>query len=162
MRKIKDTKPQQTKKPAEKPAKKLEKKSKCEVGRTVKTKDKYLPIAKGKGKVNLKDKRWIAVIAVNDKGELAAVRLTTEKQAHTTVLKGYKQGNGKTTYFKHFVEINDSNGNPIKIDGVRFVENPKKYNLTGEQILQVSDKVLNHSKMSSENRKKISKLKQKK
>lgn len=138
------------------------KKQKTKVGRTVKTKDEYLPIEKGKGKSTPKDKRWIAVIAVNDKGELAVVRLTTEKQANTTKLKGYKKGNGQTTYFKHFVEINDNQGKPIRIDGVRFIENPKKYDLNDEQVKQVQDKVLNHSKPSSENRKKISKLKQKK
>lgn len=132
------------------------------IGRTIRTKDKYLPTDKSKGKSEPKDKRWIAVIARNGKGELAVVRLTTEKQANTTQLKGYKKGNGKTTYFKHFVEIEDNNGNPIKIDGVMFIENDKKYDLNTEQVLQVSDKVLNHSKISSENRKKISKLKQKK
>lgn len=135
---------------------------KTKIGRTVKTKDEYLPIEKGKGKSTPKDKRWIAVIAVNDKGELAVVRLTTEKQSNTTKLKGYKKGNGQTTYFKHFVEIKDNQGKPIRIDGVRFIENPKKYDLSDEQVKQVQDKVLNHSKPSSENRKKISKLKQKK
>lgn len=135
---------------------------KTKIGRTVKTKDEYLPIEKGKGKSTPKDKRWIAVIAVNDKGELAVVRLTTEKQSNTTKLKGYKKGNGQTTYFKHFVEIKDNQGKPIRIDGVRFIENPKKYDLNDEQVKQVQDKVLNHSKPSSENRKKISKLKQKK
>lgn len=138
------------------------KEKKTKVGRTVKTKDEYLPIEKGKGKSTPKDKRWIAVIAVNDKGELAVVRLTTEKQSNTTKLKGYKKGNGQTTYFKHFVEIKDNQGKPIRIDGVRFIENPKKYDLNDEQVKQVQDKVLNHSKPSSENRKKISKLKQKK
>lgn len=64
------------------------------VGRTIRTKDKYLPIEKCKGKSEPKDKRWIAVIARNGKGELAVVRLTTEKQANTTQLKGYKKGNG--------------------------------------------------------------------
>lgn len=110
------------------------------VGRTIRTKDKYLPIEKSKGKSEPKDKRWIAVIARNGKGELAVVRLTTEKQTNTTELKGYKKGNGKTTYFKHFVEIEDNNGNPIKIDGVMFIENDKKYDLNTEQVLQVSDK----------------------
>ena len=141
---------------------KSKKENGVKVGRTVKTKDEYLPTGK-RGKPNKpKDKRWIAVIELNAAGELAVVKLTTEEQANTTKLKGYKHGNGKTTYFKHFVEIEDNEGNPIKVDGVKFVENPKKYDLTGEQVEQVKDKVLNHSKMTTENRKKINKLKQKK
>ena len=131
------------------------KQQKTKVGRTVKTKDEYLPIEKGKGKSTPKDKRWIAVIAVNDKGELAVVRLTTEKQSNTTKLKGYKKGNGQTTYFKHFVEIKDNQGKPIRIDGVRFIENDAKYDLNKRQVSQVRDRVLNHSRQASENKKKI-------
>lgn len=137
------------------------KEKKTKVGRTVRTKDTYLPIekVKGKSKSNPKEKRWIAVIAVNEKGELAVVRLTTEKQANTTELKNYDKGNGKTTYFKHFVEINDNQGKPIRIDGVRFIENPPEKDLTQSQVDKVKDKVLNHSKQSQENRKKIAELK---
>ena len=140
---------------------KSKKESGVKVGRTIKTKDKYLPVDKRGKSSKPKDKRWIAVIELNAAGELAVVKLTTEEQANTTKLKGYKHGNGKTTYFKHFVEIEDNEGNPIKVDGVKFVANSKKYDLNDEQVAQVTDKVLNHSKMSSENRKKITKLKQK-
>ncbi len=137
---------------------------KIKIGRTVKTKDKYLPTEEGKDKstskkgTQPKDKRWIAVISVNDKGELAAVRLTTKKQSNTTELKNYKKGNGKTTYFKHFVEIKDADGNPIKIDGVRFIENESKYDLNNRQVEKVRDTVLNHSRQASENEKKIAAL----
>lgn len=135
------------------------KEKKTKIGRTVKTKDEYLPIEKGKGKSTPKDKRWIAVIAVNYKGELAVVRLTTENQPNTSELKNYKHGNGKTTYFKHFVEIKDSKGKPIRIDGVRFIENDEKYDLNKRQVSQVRDRVLNHSKQATENKKKIAAIK---
>ena len=129
------------------------------LGRTIKTKDIFLPIEKGKGIVSKpKDKRWIAVIDFNDKGELAVVKLTTEKQSNTSKLSGYKKGNGKTTYFKHFVEIKDADGNPIKIDGVRFIENESKYDLNNRQVEKVRDTVLNHSRQASENKKKIAAL----
>ncbi len=128
------------------------------IGRTIKTKDAYLPTNK-KSKSKPKEKRWIAVISRNEVGELAVVRLTTEDQPNTTKLKDYNKGNGKTTYFKHFVEIEDVDGKPIKVDGVRFVENPKKYDLNGKQVAQVRDTVLNHSRQSSENKNKIAALK---
>lgn len=141
---------------------KSKKDSDVKVGRTIKTKDEYLPIDKrGKSK-NPKDKRWIAVIAVNAAGELAAVKLTTEEQANTTKLKGYKHGNGGTTYFKHFVEIEDNEGNPIKIDGVKFVENSKEYDLNKRQVNQVQKKVLKHSRQATANQEKIKKLRSKK
>ncbi|MCI8820677.1 MAG: hypothetical protein HFK02_04660 [Clostridia bacterium] len=130
------------------------------LGRTIKTKDIFLPIEKGKGIVSKpKDKRWIAVIDFNDKGELAVVKLTTEKQSNTSKLSGYKKGNGKTTYFKHFVEIKDSDGNAIRIDGVRFIANPKKYDLNIRQANEVRKTVLNHTRQSTENKKKIAALK---
>ena len=129
------------------------------VGRTIKTKDKYLPITNKKSESKPKEKRWIAVISRNENGELGVVRLTTETQPNTTRLKGYNKGNGKTTYFKHFVEIEDADGNPIKIDGVRFIENPKEYDLTGKQVAQVRNTVLNHTRQSSENKNKIAALK---
>lgn len=128
-------------------------------GRTIKTKDKYLPTDKKGKSENPKDKRWIAVISRNECGELAVVSLTTEKQQNTTELKDYKKGNGKTTYFKHFVEIEDNNGNPIKIDGVRFIENPAKYDLNKKQVSQVREKVFKHTKQAEENKKKITTLK---
>lgn len=132
---------------------------KTPIGRTVKTKDKYLPTKKGTGKTKPKEKRWIAVISRNEKGELAVVRLTTEKQSNTTKLASYKKGNGKITYFKHFVEIEDNEGKPIKIDGVRFIENHKKYDLNKKEVRQVMDKVLKHTKQATENKKKITALK---
>ena len=141
---------------------KSKKENGVKVGRPIKTKDEYLPTGK-RGKPNKpKDKRWIAVIELNAAGELAVVKLTTEEQANTTKLKGYKHGNGKTTYFKHFVEIEDNEGNPIKVDGVKFVENPKKYDLNDEQVTQVRKTALRHSRQATENQAKIKKLRNKK
>lgn len=128
------------------------------IGRTIKTKDEHLPIEKNKSK-DAKEKRWIAVIEKNDQNELAVVRLTTQKQNNTSKLKGYKKGNCKETYYKHFVEVTDNNGNPIKVDGIRFIENGKQYDLTFKQLNEIKETVLKHSKQSSENNKKINKLK---
>lgn len=131
------------------------------VGRTLKTKDKYLPHDKKKVH-ELKERRWVVVIDKNTNEELAIIRLTDEKQPNTTRLSSYKKGNKKDTYFKHFVEIEDNEGNAIRVDGKKFIENLKQFDLSAREVDFVKDKVLNHTKQSQENRKKISDLKKKK
>ncbi len=125
------------------------------VGRTLKTKDEFLPQKHSKVK-ELKERRWVAVIETNKKNELAVVRLTDEKQANTTLLPEYKKGNQKDTYFKHFVETKDNEGNPIKASkSGKFQENPSKYDLSSKEIDMVKSKTLKHCKQSTENEKKI-------
>ncbi len=127
-------------------------------GRMLKTKDEYLPKEKGKVK-ELKDKRWVAVIDSNQKNELAVVRLTDEEQKNTTALPTYKKGNKRDTYFKHFVETEDNEGNPIvATKNGKFQENPAKYDLSKRELEKVKDKVLNHTKQSSKNRENIENL----
>ena len=107
----------------------------------------------------LKDKRWVAVIDSNEKNELAVVRLTDEQQENTTALPTYKKGNGRDTYFKHFVEIEDNEGNRIKATkNGKFQENTDDYDLSEREVKKVKDKVLNHTKQSSKNRDNIEKL----
>ncbi len=130
------------------------------IGRTLKTKDKYLPAKKSKTQ-KLKNKRWVAVIDKNTNEELAIVRLTDENQKNTTILKNYIKGNKRKTYFKHFVEVEDNEGKPIKIDGVKFIENDKKYDLTQEQVKQIKKTVLKKTKQSQDNQNKINRLKNK-
>lgn len=133
---------------------------KTPIGRTIKTKDEYLPYDPKKV-IELKDKRWIAVIDKNDFEELAVVRLTDEDQPNTSPLPTYKKGNKGDTYFKHFIEIEDNVGNPIKVDNQRFIENHKKYDLRAEEIKEIQNKVLHRVKQSDANRKKIAKLRNK-
>ena len=129
-------------------------------GRTLKTKDEYLPQEKGKVK-ELKDKRWVAVIDSNKKNELAVVRLTDEEQKNTTALPTYKKGNNRDTYFKHFVETEDNEGNPIKATkNGKFQENPAKYDLSAEEVSKIRSKVYRHSKQATSNQDKINKLKE--
>lgn len=127
-------------------------------GRTLKTKDEYLPQEKSKVE-ELKEKRWVAVIDSNQKNELAVVRLTDEKQENTTALPTYKKGNKRDTYFKHFVEIEDNEGNAIKATPQgKFQENPPDLDLTAREIADIKEKVLNHTKQTSKNRENIEKL----
>lgn len=128
-------------------------------GRTIKTADKYLPIGKHGESDNAKGQRRVVIVDSNRYDELAVVRLTTQKQPNTTILKGRKQGNGKTTYFKHFVEITDNENKPIKIDGKKFIENPWGYDLNEQQIIEIQNKVYKHSTQATENKKKIADLK---
>lgn len=58
-----------------------------------------------------------------------------------------------------FVKFKDSDGKPIKIGGVRFIENDSKYDLNNRQVAKVRDTVLNHSRQATENKKKIAVLK---
>lgn len=109
----------------------------------------------------MKERRWVVVIDKNTNEELAIIRLTDEKQPNTTRLSSYKKGNKKDTYFKHFVEIEDNEGNAIRVDGKKFIENLKQFDLSAREVDFVKDKVLNHTKQSQENRKKISDLKKK-
>ena len=131
------------------------------VGRTLKTQDKYLPYKKSKVQ-EIKAKRWVVVIDKNTDEELAIVRKKEEKQPNTTHLPTYRKGNRKDTYFKHFVEIEDSEGNAIRVDGKKFLENAAEYDLSPKEMRFLRDKVLNHSRQSQENRSKILILKKKK
>lgn len=128
------------------------------IGGTLKTEDRYLPYQEEYVE-ELKDKRWVAIIDKNSNEELAIVRLTDEKQKNTTLLEGYVKGNKKDTYFKHFVEVEDNEGQPIKIDGVKFIKNEEKYNLTKKQVAKVRTKNLAHVKQSQTNQENLSKLK---
>ena len=110
----------------------------------------------------LKSHRWVVIIDKNTDEELAVVRLTDENQPNTTYLPTYKKGNGKKTYFKHFVETEDNEGAPIRSDGKKFIENEAKYDLSAGEVKYVRKKVLDHSKQSKANREKIFRLKNKK
>lgn len=131
------------------------------IGRTLKTQDKYLPSDRKKVQ-ELKDRRWVVVIDKNTNEELAVVRLTTEKQPNSSPLPNYRHGNKKETRFKHFVETEDDEGNAIRVDGKKFLQNLKKYDLTPGQVGRIREKVLNHVKQSQENKAKIKALKKKK
>lgn len=131
------------------------------IGRTLKTQDKYLPSDRKKVQ-ELKDRRWVVVIDKNTNEELAVVRLTTEKQPNSSPLPNYRHGNKKETRFKHFVETEDDEGKAICADGIKFSQNPQKYDLTSGQVGHIREKVLKHVKQSQENRAKIEALKKKK
>lgn len=128
-------------------------------GRTLKTQDRYLPTDKKGFSERPKSQRRVVIIDSNSFDELAVVKLTTQNQPNTTELTTYKNGNGKKSYFKHFVEITDNDGNPIKVDGVKFIENPWAYDLTANQIKHIQNTVYHKVKQAQNNDKKILLLK---
>ncbi len=120
-------------------------------GRTLKTRDEYLPTGKGGKVTDPKATRRVVVIDSNRFGELAVVALTTQKTANTTALPSYTQGNGAKTYFKHFVEILDNEGLPIVDDEEKFKQNPWDYDLNKAQVQKIRNVVLVGCKQSQAN-----------
>lgn len=120
-------------------------------GRTLTTRDKHLD---KKAKEPEKE-RPVVVIEANESNELAVVALTSRAGKDRTKLNDYQQGQ---SYFKHYIEVEDSEGNAITI-GEKFKENHPNMDVLEEDVERITDKVLNHSKASSENKKKILTLK---
>lgn len=120
-------------------------------GRTLSTYDKYLP---GGKKTGSQKERPVVVIETNPKNDLAVVPLSTRDGKNRTHLKNYQQGQ---SYFKHYVETQDDEGNPIRVNQ-KFRENSPKMDVSSEDVEFIKDKVLNHSKPMQGNRKKIDKF----
>ncbi len=123
-------------------------------GRTLTTHDKHLD---KKAKQPEKE-RPVVVIEVNAKNELAVVQLSTRDGKDRTRLKKYQQGQSR---FKHYIEIEDSEGNPIRINH-KFKENHPNMDVSREDVEKIKNKVLNKSKPAPENRKKMDKFRGKK
>ena len=99
------------------------------------------------------------MIDKNADEDLAIVRLTDERSPNSTRLTGYRKGNKKDTYFRHFVETEDDEGKAIRADGRKFSQNPEKYDLNETQVKTIQNKVFHRVKQSQANREKIKKLK---
>lgn len=91
-------------------------------GRTFQTQDRFLPIDKKGKSDNKKEDPRVIVIDSNRNDELAVVRFTSQKNKNSSSLpeKRDKTKNEEKSYFKHFIEIEDDEGNPIKADGYKF------------------------------------------
>ena len=123
-------------------------------GRTLTTHDQFLS---GK-ETGSKKKRPVVVIEANKNNDLAVVPLSTTNGKNRTQLKNYQQGQ---SYFKHHVEIQDDEGNPIRIND-KFKENHPKMDVSGSDVELIRDIVFNHSKPMQRNRKRMDKFRGKK
>lgn len=123
-------------------------------GRTLSTQDNFL----GKSKTGSVKKRPVVVIEANERNDLAVVPLSTTPGKNRTKLPNYQQGQ---SYFKHFVEIEDDEGKPIRINR-KFKENHPNMDVSAKDVLVIRDKVFKHSNPMQENRKKMKKFRNKK
>lgn len=123
-------------------------------GRTLTTHDKYLD----KKARQPEKKRPVVVIETNARNDLAVVQLSSRDGKDRTRLKNYQQGQ---SYFKHYVEIMDDEGNPIRVNK-KFHENHPNMDVSGEDVVFIKDKVFYHSKPMQKNRKRINKFRGKK
>lgn len=71
-----------------------------------------------KAKVPEKE-RPVVVIEATANNDLAVVQLSTREGKDRTRLKNYQQGQ---SYFKHYIEIDDDEGKPIRVNE-KFREN---------------------------------------
>lgn len=123
-------------------------------GRTLTTHDKYLD---KKAKQPEKE-RPVVVIEASENNNLAVVQLSTRTGKDRTRLKNYQQGQ---SYFKHYVEIEDDEGNPIRVNE-KFRENHPNMDVSSADVEFIKDKVFNHSVPMQKNRKLIDKFRGKK
>ncbi len=128
-------------------------------GRTLQTQDGFLPIDKKGKSDNKKENPRVVVIDSNRNDELAVVRFTTQDNKNSSKLPGKSKGNKTSSYFKHFVEVEDNEGKPIKADGYKFKENSWAYDLKKWQVEKIQNIVLHKVKQSKDNLEKIKKLK---
>ena len=92
--------------------------------------------------------RGTYVVASNSNDELVLVKQTT------------KNGRLPKGSISEFISLFDNNGDPIKIDNVRFVANNKK-NLSKQEINKICIKVFKTSTLSIRNRKLVHKFNKK-
>lgn len=122
-------------------------------GRTLSTYDHYI----GKSKTKSTKKRPVVVIETNERNELAVVPLSSRDGKNRTRLAKYQDGK---SYYKHFVEIEDNAGNPIKV-GDKFRENHPNNDVSSSDVIKIRDKVFNHAKTSGANCKKMEQFRKK-
>ena len=149
----------QSSKPTSKPKKKAAQKrtsgGRVPQGRTLTTRDNYLGNGKRTGSTKT---RPVVVIEANEDNDLAVVPLSSREGKNRTRLRRYQQGQ---SYFKHYVEIEDDEGKPIRVNE-KFKENHPNMDVSRQDVEKIKDKVLNKSYPAAENRKKMDKFRGKK
>ena len=123
-------------------------------GRTLTTKDNYL----GKQKTGSTKTRPVVVVETNSHNELAVVPLSSRKGTNRTELKGYENPKTKQkTYYKHYLEIEDDEGNPIKVND-KFKENHKNMDVSKSDVDKIRSTIFTKSSIQQRNNKLIKKF----
>lgn len=123
-------------------------------GRTLTTRDKFLD----RKAIQSEKERPVVVIEANENNDLAVVQLSSRAGKDRTRLKNYQQGQ---SYFKHYVEIEDDESKPIRVNA-KFRENHPNMDVSSADVEFIKDKVFNHSVPMQKNRKLIDKFRGKK
>ena len=124
------------------------------IGQTLVSNDLYLPY--NKGRVPNSKERPVIVADKNRFNELAVIPGSTQKTPHTTYYGRYG-----IKYYRHNLEIKDNDGKSIKY-GKKFYKDKRCTNIPLGEVERIRDSVINHSKFSSENRRKYNEFLQKK
>lgn len=124
------------------------------IGQTLSSNDLYLPY--NKGRVPESKERPVIVADKNKNNELVVIPGSTQKTSNTTFY-----GKHGIKFYRHNLETKDNEGNPIKY-GAKFRKTNKCTQIPYRDVIQIKDKVLNHTRFSSENKKKYNEFLQKK
>lgn len=126
------------------------------IGQTLETADKYLKFDNKKSK-KLKSTRPVIIAdkIVNQNGdeEYAVIPGSTKNNKNTTFY-----GKNGIKYYRHILEVKDNEDQPIK-QGEKFKKTIRSTRLPKADVEKMMDKILNHTKQSSENRKKYKEFK---
>lgn len=126
-------------------------------GRTLTTNDKYL----GKQKTGSDKIRPVVVVDTHD-NNLAVVPLSSKKGSNRTELKGYRnKKTNQTTYYKHYLEIEDNEGKPIRVNE-KFRENHKNMDVSRDKVDEIRATIFTKSKPMQRNKKLYNKFHKKK
>lgn len=126
-------------------------------GRTLTTNDNYL----GKQKTGSKKIRPVVVVDTHNEN-LAVVPLSSKKGENRTELKGYQNKKTKQkTYYKHYLEIEDNEGQPIRVNE-KFRENHKNMDLSRQDVLDIRQTILTKARTKQRNKKLYDKFHKKK
>lgn len=119
---------------------------KLPIGQTLETNDLFLPYKKTR--VPNSKTRPVIIIDKNEKEEYAVVPGSTRKTSNTT----YYNKHG-IKYFRHNLEVEDNEGKPIKQNS-KFKQTERTTKIPTKEANILKDEVINHTRFSSENRKK--------
>ena len=133
------------------------KKKSVDIGQTLETNDLYLPYKESRKPKSKSRPVIVADKVTNPIGEeeFAVIPGSTKKTQNTT-----KYGNYGIDYYRHNIEVEDDEGKPISLNNkFQITKNCSK--LPEGEVNKIRDTVLNHTRFSSENRKKYDNYKNK-
>lgn len=84
---------------------------------------------------------------------MAVVPLSSKNGANRTEIKGYKnKKTGQNTYYKHYLEIKDNEGRPIRVNE-KFRENHKNMDISKKQVDEIRFTIFTKAKTKQRNKK---------